>query len=203
MQTFLPYPNFIGSAKVLDVRRLGKQRVENLQIMQTLLGKRVVNTHRFEPTGEYLTRYYNRYHDEIALTDVDPFDFFRQESVPIKHLVPNSKEKWRVEDLESSPWKKHPAILMWRGYESALMRYQEAICDEWINRGYKDTCQAVTSYLYFHCEPRCYLGMPEWFGEEEFHLSHQSNLLRKHPKYYSQFFHNVPDDLSYVWPSGV
>lgn len=33
MQTFLPYPNFSTSAAVLDMRRLGKQRVEVLQIL--------------------------------------------------------------------------------------------------------------------------------------------------------------------------
>lgn len=33
MQTFLPYPNFVSSAKVLDTKRLGKQRVECKQIL--------------------------------------------------------------------------------------------------------------------------------------------------------------------------
>lgn len=36
MQTFLPYPDFIASAKSLDYRRLGKQRVEAWQIYLTL-----------------------------------------------------------------------------------------------------------------------------------------------------------------------
>ena len=36
MQTFLPYPDFAESAKVLDNKRLGKQRVECLQIMKAL-----------------------------------------------------------------------------------------------------------------------------------------------------------------------
>jgi hypothetical protein len=34
MQTFLPYPNFTLSAQVLDYRRLGKQRVEVLQLLK-------------------------------------------------------------------------------------------------------------------------------------------------------------------------
>lgn len=38
MQTFLPYPSFVASAKALDYRRLGKQRVEGYQILRTLLG---------------------------------------------------------------------------------------------------------------------------------------------------------------------
>jgi hypothetical protein len=36
MQTFLPYRNFESSARVLDRQRLGKQRVETLQIMKAL-----------------------------------------------------------------------------------------------------------------------------------------------------------------------
>ncbi len=36
MQTFLPYPDFEASARVLDDRRLGKQRVEALQVLRAL-----------------------------------------------------------------------------------------------------------------------------------------------------------------------
>lgn len=39
MQTFLPYSNFWQSAECLDYRRLGKQRVEAYQILNTLQGK--------------------------------------------------------------------------------------------------------------------------------------------------------------------
>lgn len=37
MQTFLPYKDFKQSAACLDRSRLGKQRVENLQIMKALV----------------------------------------------------------------------------------------------------------------------------------------------------------------------
>ncbi|GAB7049662.1 MSMEG_6728 family protein [Catenuloplanes indicus] len=36
MQTFLPYPNFLESARVLDGKRLGKQRAETLQVLRGL-----------------------------------------------------------------------------------------------------------------------------------------------------------------------
>ncbi|MFB8085733.1 MSMEG_6728 family protein [Streptomyces sp. NPDC055992] len=36
MQTFLPFPDFTESARVLDPRRLGKQRVETLQVFRGL-----------------------------------------------------------------------------------------------------------------------------------------------------------------------
>ncbi|MFD5830491.1 MSMEG_6728 family protein [Lentzea sp. NPDC060358] len=37
MQTFLPCPDFAATARVLDQRRLGKQRVETLQIQRALV----------------------------------------------------------------------------------------------------------------------------------------------------------------------
>lgn len=36
MQTFLPYPGFAATAQVLDPRRLGKQRVEALQVLRAM-----------------------------------------------------------------------------------------------------------------------------------------------------------------------
>jgi hypothetical protein len=39
MQTFLPYADFQKTAKILDYRRLGKQRVEAFQILNILKGK--------------------------------------------------------------------------------------------------------------------------------------------------------------------
>ncbi|MGC5345634.1 MSMEG_6728 family protein [Streptomyces sp. AM 4-1-1] len=36
MQTFLPFPDFASSAQALDRRRLGKQRVEALQVLRGL-----------------------------------------------------------------------------------------------------------------------------------------------------------------------
>ena len=36
MQTFLPYPDFLASARALDQKRLGKQRVEAIQVLRGL-----------------------------------------------------------------------------------------------------------------------------------------------------------------------
>jgi pyrimidine dimer DNA glycosylase len=38
MQTFLPFPDFRQCARSLDTQRLGKQRVEGVQIFRTLVG---------------------------------------------------------------------------------------------------------------------------------------------------------------------
>ncbi len=36
MQTFLPHPDFVASARALDMKRLGKQRVETIQVLRGL-----------------------------------------------------------------------------------------------------------------------------------------------------------------------
>jgi len=137
MQTFLPYSDFSMSAKTLDMKRLGKQRVEVSQILQCLRGEKL-------------------------------------------------------------GWRHHPAVKMWKGYESALALYGMYICYEWIARGYRDTLYEKFVQLY-----REYPSwkMPEWLGNAEFHRSHQSNLIRKDPEHYGRFGWNVDGSLPYVWPT--
>jgi len=133
MQTFLPYPDFKMTAKVLDWRRLGKQRVEGMQILNILTGK-----------------------------------------------------------SDKKGWRHHPAVLMWQGYERALMLYVNTIILEWISRGYKNNMQ-----LYKIGKGR--IKYPPWLGCKEFHRSHRSNLLRKDKDYYSNYFQESID-LEYIWP---
>ena len=137
MQTFLPYPSFEQSAKVLDRQRLGKQRVEVLQILRSLAG-------------------------------------------------------------ETRGWSNHPAVKMWRGHERVLIEYGLAICDEWIRRGYKDTCREKIGALLAKFPP---CSAPTWLGNVEFHTAHQSNLLRKDEGYYRPIFGEaLSAELEYVWP---
>ena len=132
MQTFLPYPDFVQSMRTLDYRRLGKQRVEAYQILNTLTGK-------------------------------------------------------------SNGWFNHPAVKMWRGYEEALSEYMNCAIEEWVYRGYQNNMKVVITDM-------AYIVMPPWIGDPDLHLSHQSNLLRKFPEHYSNFFVGVSSDLPYFWP---
>jgi hypothetical protein len=81
---------------------------------------------------------------------------------------------------------------MWRGYEDALGRYMNTCIEEWMARGYNNTMHSRPEAA--NCE------MPWWLGDDMFHRAHQSNLLRKDPEYYGQYFQNVPDNLEYIWP---
>jgi hypothetical protein len=148
VQTFLPYADFELSARVLDLKRLGKQRVETIQVVRGL------------------TR-------------------------------------------PGYGWRHHPAVRMWRGHEEALGRYGLTICAVWTEHGFQDTCAATiltdlreagVPTLRSEADLRSADAMPEWLGDEDFHLSHRSALLRKDPETYAELFADTPDDLPYVWP---
>lgn len=97
--------------------------------------------------------------------------------------------------LERTPtkgWRNHPVTKMWTGYEEALKLYQNHTIAEWMNRGYKNNMS------FEHVDMEAVI-MPPWFGLEEFHRSHRSNLLRKDYIYYSEYF-DEPSDLEYYWP---
>ena len=134
MQTFLPYRDFKESLSCLDNRRLGKQRVEAMQILNVLLGR-----------------------------------------------------------ATSAAWRNHPATRMWRGCEEALKFYHNIALLEWTARGFRNNMmlEIVTDAM---------LEFPWWLGDEEFHASHRSNLLRKDPEFYGRYGWTEPDNLPYVWP---
>lgn len=99
-------------------------------------------------------------------------------------------------------WQNHPAVKMWRGHERALGLYTWHICYEWKARGFKDTVMDWLQYV-MPAVPtnQNRWTMPPWMWDYDLHRSHQSNLIRKDPVHYRQFFPaDVPDDLPYVWP---
>ena len=86
---------------------------------------------------------------------------------------------------------------MWRGFENGLVEYGKVICEVWKERGYKDTCwEKINAYL----DTSKPITFPNWIGNEAIHLSHKSNLVRKFPDYYKQYWPDVPDNIEYIWP---
>lgn len=191
MQTFLPYPSAERSARVLDNQRLGKQRVECLQILAALTEIYKVPT------------YYESFGVTPGTVSYSPFSF-----------VTHAGDVWVWNPNKSGAgWTNHPAVRMWRGYEAALVKYSLAICAEWIYRGYNDTCATTISLMADlsigvrakgrtsrGVDPKTYVD-PPWWGDEAFHISHQSNLVRKDKEHYGRHFPEVPHDLEYVWPA--
>jgi hypothetical protein len=126
VQTFLPYADFERSARALDQRRLGKQRVECIQVVRGLT-------------------------------------------------------------VAGYGWRHHPAVTMWRGSEAATIA--------------EDLARAGIAAIRTQPELAAAGALPAWLGDEDFHRSHRSSLLRKDPDFYGARFPDVPDDLPYVWPS--
>lgn len=103
----------------------------------------------------------------------------------------------------SLQWKHHPAIKMWKGHEAALAGYIVVICQEWKKRGYKDTVENKTvTMINRHPWHLWSVTKPTWLGNRKFHQAHRSNLVRKSPTHYRQYFPKVADNLPYVWPKG-
>jgi len=92
----------------------------------------------------------------------------------------------------SKGWIRHPAVKMWAGYELALSAYMNEMIMEWMKRGYKNN-------MYLVALPESY-PRPEWLGDQAIHTAYRSNLIRKNPDYYREFWPDIPDDLPYIWP---
>ena len=161
MQTFLPHSSFTASAKLLDYRRLGKQRVECKQLLQALL------------SGPY------------------------QVQVGDNWLPIQDPEQAIGQKVRKTPWYNHPAAKMWQGYEDALVEYAIEICKEWIDRGYNDSL--LPFFQDYQTAKAGNAVRPEFIGDEAFHASHRSNLLRKDFAYYSQFGWSEDATLPYIW----
>lgn len=127
-----------------------------------------------------------------------PYPDFRQSAAILdtKRLGKQRVEAEQIARAIASPaygWQSHPAVTMWRGYFPALLAYRDAMIFEWVSRGYRNT-------MAYRAESPLY-EVPPWLGDEAFHLSHQSNLIRKLPDYYGPKFPGVPADLPYLWPT--
>lgn len=67
-----------------------------------------------------------------------------------------------------------------------------------MSRGYKDS---LLPWFLEQMEHHKRWKLPEWFGDDQFHAAHRSNLLRKYPEWYSQYGWNEPNDLAYIYPT--
>lgn len=134
-----------------------------------------------------------------------PFPDFKKtaQTLDWRRLGKQRVECWQILRTllgESQGWRNHPAVLMWKGYEVALCYYGLTICQEWINMGYKDTMTARFRDMLSNLPEDQFYEAPSWLGQQDFHESHQSNLIRKDPDYYSARFPGTPDNLPYIWP---
>ena len=161
----------------------------------------------------------------ITLTDVRrAFNKIAKE-LDNKRLHKQALEAWQIlmvltkldpqgNHREPKGWVNHPAVVMWRGHERVLAIYIEAMCKEWIDRGFKTTIRTKSLDTLFVAQDKFRVGkeIPLWLNTglsdgltQEVISSHRKALLNKNYEHYSQF--NWPEDTGvkpdtyeYVWP---
>jgi hypothetical protein len=124
-----------------------------------------------------------------------PFPDFR---LSLQILDSKRLGKQRVEAFQliraitiGTGWSRHPAARMWFGYENALKHYYNLTIEEWVRRGFRNKMKKM--------EIEGEVILPPWIGDEKFHASHRSNLLRKDPLYYGKFGWFEEPNLPYEW----
>ena len=104
-------------------------------------------------------------------------------------------------------WVRHPAVLMWKGYDNALFEYLIAIKYECDERGIstEKNWDAIQEMYDWNWDRGDNIVMPPWWGDERVHQSHRNNLYNKDPEFYAEFVHDKAisccDRCSYVWPT--
>lgn len=137
-----------------------------------------------------------------------------------KRLNKQALEAWQImmtnlclnpagEHRQPKGWYNHPASRMWRGYETTLMEYIDAMCTEWVARGYKTTIAdkahaTLQIALDRQLTPTTKIT-PTWFDQlPEITVTHRTALLCKNYDHYHQFGWSedtgtAPADYEYIW----
>lgn len=104
MQTFLPYKSFLLSARVLDDRRLGKQRVEASQILDIIEGRNPESRWRHHPAVRMWQDYHQMlrfYYNTIVL------EWERRGKVNNMPLLEINEEEYY-----HPPWHHDPRLIL-------------------------------------------------------------------------------------------
>lgn len=86
----------------------------------------------------------------------------------------------------------HPATLMWLAHLDSLKDYFNCVVDAWVERG------NVNSMAKYDIPDG--VIKPCWVHDFKFQDSQRSNLAKKLPEHYRQYFPYVRDDIPYFWP---
>lgn len=111
-----------------------------------------------------------------------------------------AKQIYKALQDSSSGWARHPATLMWAGYEPALALYGVTICAVWVGRGYHDE---QLQWFAERLPKQQIVVMPPWWGDQRFHSSHRSKLFYKNKEFYGQYdwWEATQPPRDYFWPT--
>lgn len=139
-----------------------------------------------------------------------------------KRLNKQALEAWQIlmnlteldpqgNDRKPRGWSNHPAVKMWRGHESTLHTYIQAMVTEWKRRGFNSTIgdKATETILVAYANGRVGATNPVWWTDnrtaDSIASTHRLALLVKDYAWYSQFGWEEdpgypPTDYEYIWP---
>lgn len=128
------------------------------------------------------------------------------------HVLEIMEHFHEVEEPVLPPqWKNdlidHPILKMWFGYELQLCEYGLEACEEFAIRFSADAVaveqvnlyEAITRHMEWAAGEEAEFKKPNWFGDVDFHLSHQAALFREEPDNYINKF-KVDTSLELIWP---
>ena len=115
-------------------------------------------------------------------------------------------------------WRNHPAVLMWKNHEGALLKYLDYMIVEAKQRNIKtDNKESNIQKLFKKVGKTWNTLMPNWFNNDLVSMriitTHRANLFNKDPMYYSRFQYatispfNSPccpekkEPCKYYWPT--
>lgn len=191
VNTFLVDSNFSFSAQQLDRQRLGKQRVEALQILCLCQDLRRIGKHyneKIPKAGVYqwIRQIVKRYKvDDISLVQHQNGEGKKKYIVYDKKVIEQvpriRKSSFDIDGFTFQPKDRvvtlgfvyHPAVQMWLGYEKSLMLYIDKHIEEWVRRGYQNT---MSRYPLTNVSK---IKHPTWVMDSSLHRNHKASLLAK------------------------
>ena len=214
VNTFLPIghknkmkKSFKDSVKILDWKRLGKQRSECTILINALIKIEKLEKKLSFPYNEdidlavhlrNLGREYNK--QDFVYIDMDERrqedNRWREDSKWRKVNKDNEKKIARLINKGGKVLKTgyffHSVTKMWYGYTNALKFYLNIVLAEWIKRGYNNKMEPYDN-LPDVIEP------PFWLGSKKLHDSHKSQLYHKDKEHYEEHFGKLKL-IDYYWP---
>lgn len=193
MQTFLPYEDFQKSAKVLDSKRLNKQIVEGVQIINAILKKRagIKSGWQHHPCTLMWENHVEALVEYVEVCGIEweyrkgrvLFSDFKFKTVESALVV---SPGFYTDELSQAPLHKSLEYLTTLEFRTPPPPFSIPL----------------TSFIsmFSFLESRGLATLPEWLGDPILHETHKSNLLRKDFNHYSKFFPNIPNHLPYYWP---
>jgi hypothetical protein len=223
VQTFLVHPDYSTSARLLDRRRLNKQKVEAMQILN-LLEDLAFLAKQFQLPQPERSAWHQWIRDIIQAYDQLPYRYLQLKTtkftltahdhtiietyhltttgytpVPVNVAETIRQYKQRSIRVITLKYATHPIVKMWLGYDNSLREYINAHIDAWVELGKNNN---MMRYSVSPGQPR-----PPWTLDPKLHQNHRAALIakeldRNEPTWYAlkpEFVAEQGKFTDYIW----